>query len=88
MYVDRITREVREVSGRVVILCAQALESARILFNSASRQHPAGLANSSGALGHYLQDHVWNGGGARGDVRRRPRHADADVARSGRTGST
>jgi choline dehydrogenase-like flavoprotein len=66
MYVDRITREVRDVSGRVVILCAQALESARILFNSASRQHPAGLANSSGALGHYLQDHVWNGGGARG----------------------
>jgi choline dehydrogenase-like flavoprotein len=66
VYVDRITREVREVSGRVVILCAQALESARILFNSASRQHPAGLANSSGVLGHYLQDHVWNGGGARG----------------------
>ena len=53
--------------ARVVILCAQALESARILFNSASRQHPAGLANSSGVLGHYLQDHVWNGGGARGD---------------------
>jgi choline dehydrogenase-like flavoprotein len=66
VYVDRITRDVREVSGRVVILCAQALESARILFNSASRQHPAGLANSSGVLGHYLQDHVWNGGGARG----------------------
>ena len=66
VYVNRVTREVREVSGRVVILCAQALESARILFNSASRQHPAGLANSSGVLGHYLQDHVWNGGGARG----------------------
>jgi choline dehydrogenase-like flavoprotein len=66
VYVDRVTREVREVSGRVVILCAQALESVRILLNSASRQHPAGLANASGALGHYLQDHVWNGGGARG----------------------
>ena len=66
-YVDRVTRDVREVFGRVVVLCAQALESVRILFNSANRQYPNGLANSSGALGHYLQDHVWNGGGARGE---------------------
>jgi choline dehydrogenase-like flavoprotein len=67
MYVDRNTRHVREVVGRVVILCAQALESVRVLLNSATPQHPAGLGNSSGALGHYLQDHVWNGGGARGE---------------------
>jgi choline dehydrogenase-like flavoprotein len=66
-YIHRITRDVREVFGRVVILCAQALESARVLFNSANRQHPNGLANASGVLGHYLQDHVWNGGGARGE---------------------
>ena len=66
-YIDRNTRDVREVYGRAVILCAQALESVRILFNSANRQHPNGLANASGALGHYLQDHVWNGGGARGE---------------------
>ena len=57
LYVDRITREPREIRARAVVLCAQALESARILFNSASRQHPNGLANSSGALGHYLMDH-------------------------------
>jgi choline dehydrogenase-like flavoprotein len=66
-YIDRVTRDVREVSGRVVVLCAQALESVRILFNSANRQHPNGVANSSGVLGHYLQDHVWNAGGARGE---------------------
>jgi choline dehydrogenase-like flavoprotein len=66
-YVHRETREVREVRGRAVVLCAQALESVRILLNSATRQHPGGLANSSGVLGHYLQDHVWNGGGARGE---------------------
>jgi choline dehydrogenase-like flavoprotein len=66
-YIDRVTRDVREVSGRVVILCAQALESVRVLFNSANRQHPNGLANSSGVLGHYLQDHLWNAGGARGE---------------------
>ena len=63
-YIDRVTRDVREVRGRAVILCAQALESVRILFNSATRSHPAGLGNSSGVLGHYLQDHLWNGGGA------------------------
>jgi choline dehydrogenase-like flavoprotein len=65
--VDRVTRDTREIRGRVVVLCAQALESARILLNSATRQQPAGLANSSGALGHYLMDHLWVAGGARGE---------------------
>jgi choline dehydrogenase-like flavoprotein len=67
MYIDRNTRQVREVTARVVILCAQALESARILFNSANDQFPGGLANSSGVLGHYLMDHLWVAGGASGE---------------------
>jgi len=67
LYIDRVTREPREIRGRVVVLCAQALESARILFNSATRQHPQGLANSSGVLGHYLMDHI-TGGGASGEL--------------------
>jgi choline dehydrogenase-like flavoprotein len=58
LYIDRNTHEPKEVYGRVVILCAQALESVRILFNSANTQYPNGLANTSGALGHYLMDHV------------------------------
>ncbi len=58
LYIDRNTHVPKEVHGRVVILCAQALESVRILFNSVNTQYPAGLANSSGALGHYLMDHV------------------------------
>jgi choline dehydrogenase-like flavoprotein len=62
LYVDRDTRQVREVTGKVVVLCAQALESVRILFNSSTREHPNGLANSSGALGHYLMDHVFGVG--------------------------
>ena len=61
-YVDRLTRQVKEVRGKSVILCAQALESARILLNSSTREYPNGLANSSGALGHYLMDHVVGGG--------------------------
>ena len=51
-----------EVRGRTVLLCAQALESTRILLNSAPG--PDGLANSSGVLGRYLMDHIWVGGGA------------------------
>ena len=57
-YIHRVTRQSAEVRARVVILCAQALESTRILLNSATRQFPKGLANSSGVLGHYLMDHV------------------------------
>jgi len=67
LYIDRNTREPKEVSGRAVVLCAQSLESVRILLNSANRQSPNGLANSSGALGHYLMDHLWVGGGAVGE---------------------
>jgi choline dehydrogenase-like flavoprotein len=67
LYVDRVTREPKEVYAKTVVLCAQALESARILLNSASEQDPAGLANRSGVLGHYLMDHLWVAGGASGE---------------------
>jgi choline dehydrogenase-like flavoprotein len=67
MYIDRVTRQAREVHARVVVLCAQALESTRILFNSATTRYSNGLGNSSGVLGHYLQDHMWVAGGANGD---------------------
>jgi choline dehydrogenase-like flavoprotein len=56
-FVDRITRKAYEFSARAVVLCASTLESTRILLNSRSRPHPAGLGNSSGTLGHYLMDH-------------------------------
>jgi choline dehydrogenase-like flavoprotein len=36
LYIDRTTRQPKEVSGRVVVLCAQSLESVRILLNSAT----------------------------------------------------
>ena len=38
MYIDRVTREVREVRARAVLLGAQALESTRILLNSDQRR--------------------------------------------------
>ena len=40
----------------MVILAASACESARLLLNSKSAQHPNGLANSSGVVGKYLHD--------------------------------
>ncbi len=62
-YVDRNTFETHELRARLVLLCAQTQESARILLNSA----PGGLGNSSGVLGHYLTAHVRSGGAA-GDM--------------------
>jgi choline dehydrogenase-like flavoprotein len=56
--VRRSTGELFEATGRIIFLCASALESTRILLNSKSAIFPDGLGNSGGALGHYLMDHV------------------------------
>ena len=61
-FVQRTTKEAKQIRGKVVVMCAQALESTRILLNSSTREYPKGLANSSGLLGHYLMDHVVGGG--------------------------
>jgi len=65
--VDYNTKEVLEFFGRLVFLNASTLGSTRILLNSKSPRFPNGLANSSGALGHYLMDHHFRVG-ARGTV--------------------
>jgi choline dehydrogenase-like flavoprotein len=78
LYIDRNTHEPHEVHGRAVVLCAQSLESVRILLNSANTQYPNGLANSSGVLGHYLMDHVFVGGGAMGEFPDLPGKASMD----------
>jgi choline dehydrogenase-like flavoprotein len=65
--IDRVNHTAYQVRGRAVILCAQALESTRILLNSSNSEYPKGLANSSGALGHYLMDHAV-GAGAGGEM--------------------
>jgi glucoside 3-dehydrogenase (cytochrome c) catalytic subunit len=66
-YIDGRSHQVNQVRAKAVILCAQALESTRILLNSATRVYPKGLANSSGVLGHYLMDHAV-GAGASGEL--------------------
>lgn len=74
LYFDKITEEAHEAKAKIVILAASTLESTRILFNSADSRHPNGLANSSGVLGHYLMDHVYQVGafGVLPDAGRKP----------------
>lgn len=55
-YVDRNTLQEYQVRARTVVLGASACESARLLLNSKSPQHPNGLANNSGVVGKYLHD--------------------------------
>jgi len=55
-YVDKNDMQEYVVSARVVVLAASACESARLLLNSKSAQHPNGLANSSNVVGKYLHD--------------------------------
>src|SRR5437773_10983167 len=56
--IDANTREVLDFKAPVVVLGAGVLDSTRILLNSRSSAHPAGLGNSSGVLGCYLSEHI------------------------------
>lgn len=55
-YVDTQTLEEKQVRARIVVVAASACESARLLLNSKSPQHPNGLSNSSDVVGRYLTD--------------------------------
>lgn len=65
--IDTATREVFDFKARVVVLAASTLESTRLLMLSRSRNHPNGVANSSGVLGHYLCEQAM-GTGASGVI--------------------
>ena len=55
-FVHTGTMQEHSVRAKAVMLGASACESARILLNSKSAQHPNGLANGSGVVGKYLND--------------------------------
>ncbi|HKT96801.1 MAG TPA: GMC family oxidoreductase [Paraburkholderia sp.] len=55
-YVDTQTGERHRLKARYVVLAAGAVETPRILFNSADEHHPEGMANANGQLGRALQD--------------------------------
>jgi choline dehydrogenase-like flavoprotein len=67
-FVDAQNRKTYEAKGKVVILAASTLESARLLLLSKSRQYPNGIGNSSGHVGHNFCEHVM-GPGASGLVK-------------------
>lgn len=60
-YIDTKTKLTYKVSAKVVVLGAGAMASTRILLNSKTKDHANGLANSSGALGHYITDSIKSG---------------------------
>lgn len=55
---DRVTGARSTITAATVVLCASPVESIRLMLNSASAHHPAGLGNSSGLLGRYFMDQL------------------------------
>jgi choline dehydrogenase-like flavoprotein len=64
---DANTKEEIEFYAKIIFLNASTLGSTFILLNSTSPNHPNGLGNSSGQLGHNLMDHQYRTG-AEADV--------------------
>jgi choline dehydrogenase-like flavoprotein len=58
-YFDRVGREHFQ-RAKAVIVCGYAIETPRLLFNSACQGHENGLANSSGTVGRYLMAQAGN----------------------------
>jgi len=56
--VDTRSAKRESVFAPLVVLCASALESVRILLNSKSAEFPDGIGGSSGLLGKGIMDHV------------------------------
>ena len=61
VFIDRITRQVEEVSGKVIVMGAGTEDTTRILLNSKNDDFPNGLANSSGVLGKYFCEQIMAG---------------------------
>jgi choline dehydrogenase-like flavoprotein len=57
-FIDTDTMKHYEAKGRVVVVAASTLESARLLLLSKSSAHPNGIGNSSGHVGHNFCEHV------------------------------
>ena len=61
-FVDSVTKRSLEAKGKVVVLAASTLESARLMLLSKSPQYPNGIGNSSGHVGHNFCEHVMGPG--------------------------
>lgn len=59
---DTGTNQTYEFKSKIIFLCASTLNTAWVLFNSATDVWPGGLGSSSGELGHNVMDHHYNVG--------------------------
>lgn len=55
------TPQSRTASATVVVISGGAIESARLLLNSRSEQHPNGIGNQHDQVGRNLQGHYYSG---------------------------
>ena len=60
-FIDTTLHREESVKAKIVVLCCATVETARLLLNSRSPQHPNGLANSNGLVGRYLNGHLGSG---------------------------
>ncbi|MBT6033639.1 MAG: GMC family oxidoreductase [Kordiimonadaceae bacterium] len=65
--IDSKTKETKTYTARVIFMCASTLGTTQVMLNSTSETFQNGFGNSSGALGHYLMDHLY-AQGAKGEV--------------------
>ncbi len=86
LIIDRLTRQPEEAFGKVIVLGAGCLESTRILLNSNDKEHPTGLANSSGVLGKCFCEQIMAGSIMGVVPKLRGRRSFADDARPDGTG--
>jgi choline dehydrogenase-like flavoprotein len=77
-FVDTDSGRSFEAHGKVVVVAASTLESARLLLLSKSTTHPNGMGNSSGHVGHNFCEHVMGPGvtGLAKDLIGKPRTLD------------
>lgn len=77
-FVDTDSGRSFEAHGKVVVVAASTLESARLLLLSKSTTHPTGIGNSSGHVGHNFCEHVMGPGvtGLAKDLIGKPRTLD------------
>lgn len=57
-FIDTETGKTYQAKAKAVVLGASTLESARLMLLSKSTQHPNGIGNSSGHVGHNFCEHM------------------------------
>jgi choline dehydrogenase-like flavoprotein len=82
-FVDAESGRAYEAQGKVVVLAASTLESARLMLLSKSSAHPNGIGNSSNHVGHNFCEHVMGPGVTGFDKERAGKARTLDDGRPG-----